>query len=210
VVKKQQVSKGRKHAQRSGERRLRVIAGAWRGRRITFAEIPGLRPTPDRVRETLFNWLQSFIVGAHCVDLFAGSGALGFEAASRGAQQVVMLDVNPRVIWGLRETLKMLDAPQIKIIHADTLTWLNNTSQAFDIMFIDPPYGKNLLPAVFQILSQRALLKTGAHIYIEFNAAQPVPTLPTGWELLRSQKAGQVRYCLVAPGCCQLDHNSDT
>jgi 16S rRNA (guanine966-N2)-methyltransferase len=200
VVKKPQVSRGCNRTQRRGERRLRVIAGAWRGRRITFAEIPGLRPTPDRVRETLFNWLQSFIVGARCVDLFAGSGALGFEAASRGARQVIMLDVNPRAIWGLRETSKMLQAPQIKIIHADTLTWLNNTSKVFDIMFVDPPFGKNLLPAVLQILDRRAVLKTSARVYMEFNAAQPVPTLPPGWELLRSQKAGQVRYCLATAG----------
>jgi 16S rRNA (guanine966-N2)-methyltransferase len=210
VIKKQKVSKGRNRTQRGSERRLRVIAGVWRGRQIRFADIPGLRPTPDRVRETLFNWLQSFIVGARCVDLFAGSGALGFEAASRGARQVVMLDVNPRAIWGLRETSEMLDAPQIKIIHANTLTWLNNTSQAFDIMFVDPPFGKNLLPAVLEILSQRAVLKTGGRIYIELNAAKPVPTLPTGWELLRSQKAGQVRYCLAAAGYCQLNHNGDT
>jgi 16S rRNA (guanine966-N2)-methyltransferase len=198
VVKKQQVSKGRNRTQRGSGRRLRVIAGAWRGRQIRFADVPGLRPTPDRVRETLFNWLQSFIVGARCVDLFAGSGVLGFEAASRGARQVVMLDINPRAIGGLRETSEMLDAPQIKIIHADTLTWLNNTSQAFDIMFVDPPFAKNLLPAVLQILSQRAVLKTGGRIYIEYNAAKPVPTLPTGWELLHSRKAGQVRYCLAA------------
>jgi 16S rRNA (guanine966-N2)-methyltransferase len=210
VVKKQQVFKGHNRTQRRGERCLRVIAGTWRGRRITFAEIPELRPTPDRVRETLFNWLQSFIVGARCVDLFAGSGALGFEAASRGARQVVMLDVNQRAIWGLRETSKMLQAPQINIIHADTLTWLNNTSKVFDIMFVDPPFGKNLLPAVLQILSRRAVLKTGARIYMEFNAAKSVPTLPTGWELLRSQKAGQVRYCLAAAGHCQLNHNSNT
>ena len=181
----------------NGDRRLRIIGGMWRGRRISFADIPGLRPTPDRVRETLFNWLQPFIVGARCVDLFAGSGALGFEAASRGAREVVMVDVNPSAIGRLRQASAMLDAPQIQIIHADTLTWLDNTSQAFDIMFLDPPFSDNLLPAVLQILSQRALLNTGARIYIELNAEQSVPPLPAGWELLRSQIAGQVRYCLA-------------
>ena len=101
--KKPQVSRGRSRIQRGGDRRLRIVGGMWRGRRISFADIPGLRPTPDRVRETLFNWLQPFIVGARCLDLFAGSGALGFEAASRGAREVLMLDVNPRAIGQLRQ-----------------------------------------------------------------------------------------------------------
>lgn len=178
--------------------RLRIIGGTWRGRRIAFPDLPGLRPTPDRVRETLFNWLQGTIEGSRCLDLFAGSGALGFEAASRGAASVVMVDPDAQVMHHLRAQADMLGAAQIEIIMADAQAYLASSPPPFDIVFLDPPFGSNLLAPLCRVLDDHGALKSGARIYLETPVSAVVPAMPVIWKLLKSQTAGQVGYHLAA------------
>lgn len=175
---------------------LRIIAGSWRGRKLCFAPVPGLRPTPNRVRETLFNWLHPVIHGARCLDLYAGSGALGVEAASRGAAAVVLVDRDPQVVRTLREQLQILAADQLRVIQADVGNWLSGTPETFDIVFLDPPFGGGLLPPAIRQLEAGGWLAPEAWIYME---AEPglVPELPDNWELYRSKRAGQVGYHLA-------------
>ncbi|MDQ3731690.1 MAG: 16S rRNA (guanine(966)-N(2))-methyltransferase RsmD [Pseudomonadota bacterium] len=177
--------------------RLRIIGGTWRGRRIDFPAVPGLRPTPDRVRETLFNWLQGSIVGNRCLDLFAGSGALGFEAASRGANSVVMVDTDPRVVQQLRAHAERLGAANIELVMRDAQSYLSLSPSPFDVVFLDPPFGSNLLTPICQVLDDYGALKSGARVCLESAAAAGVPAIPTTWALLKSQKAGQVGYHLA-------------
>ena len=125
--------------------RLRIVGGEWRGRRLSVLDQPGLRPTPDRVRETLFNWLAPLIKGAWCLDLFAGTGALGFEAASRGADRVVMIEKLANVVRVLHENRLLLDARQIEVIHADASPWLAGQAEPFNLVFLDPPFAEDLL-----------------------------------------------------------------
>jgi 16S rRNA (guanine966-N2)-methyltransferase len=175
---------------------VRIIAGTWRGRWLSFAPVPGLRPTPNRVRETLFNWLAPVIRGARCLDLFAGSGALGMEAASRGAAEVVLVDNDPRVVAVLGQQREALDAHQVRVVRADVLQWLAGTSTAFDIVFLDPPFRKQMLSTCIQQLESRGWLSDQARVYIEAEKGL-VPELPENWELLRSKAAGQVGYHLA-------------
>lgn len=181
---------------------LRIIGGVWRGRRFSVVDEPGLRPTPDRVRETLFNWLAPLIQGSRCLDLFAGSGALGFEAASRGAAQVVMVERTVSVRQALEASRTALDAKrQIEIVQADALEWLRTTVPApFDLVFLDPPYDAHLLAPCCLALQQGGWLRPGARIYLENTARGGFPDLPAEWNLLRDRQAGQVRFGLVATG----------
>ena len=178
---------------------LRIIGGRWRSRQLSFPDVEGLRPTPDRVRETLFNWLAPIIDGARCLDLFTGSGALGLEALSRGATEVVMVDRDPQVIARLKENVATLSAPGATIVAADALTWLQSPHRksTFDIVFLDPPFGQGLLEPCCKLLEERGWLATSAHIYLESESALGPPTLPAQWQLKRSQKAGQVGYHLA-------------
>lgn len=180
-----------------GNRRLRVIGGAWRSRHINFPELPEVRPTPDRVRETLFNWLYPIMPGAACLDLFAGSGAMGFEAASRGAASVTMVDNHPRVVHQLRLEANRLDARQIEIIQADALSWIRTASRSFDVVFLDPPFGQGLLEKVINTLTFHNPLRVDTRIYIETEASRSAPDLPADWSIVRSKQAGQVKYYLV-------------
>jgi 16S rRNA (guanine966-N2)-methyltransferase len=175
---------------------LRIIAGSWRGRKLCFTSAPGLRPTPNRVRETLFNWLQPVIRGARCLDLYAGSGALGLEAASRGAAAVVLVDRDPQVVHTLREQLQLLSADQVQAVQADVGSWLSGAPATFDIVFLDPPFREGLLPAAIRQLEAGGWLAPEAWIYME---AEPglVPDLPDNWELYRSKRAGQVGFHLA-------------
>jgi len=175
---------------------LRIIAGRWRGRRLSFAPVAGLRPTPDRVRETLFNWLDPCIRGAHCLDLFAGSGALGIEAASRGADRVVLVDDNPAVIATLRQQLQLLQATRIELLQSRVQPWLATAGEPFDIVFLDPPFRQGLLPACLHALQHGGWLADEAWIYIEAERHLEL-ALPEGWQLLRSKHAGQLDYHLV-------------
>jgi 16S rRNA (guanine966-N2)-methyltransferase len=180
---------------------LRIIGGEWRGRRIQFPPLPALRPSPDRVRETLFNWLAPVIAGARCLDLFAGSGALGLEAASRGATRVLLVDHEPRVYAALAANVARLGAhraqAQPQVLCADAFRYLDAADEIFDIVFVDPPFGSGMLPRACAALAASARLAPGARVYLECEAGSGAPTLPAGWTLLRSRRAGHVGYHLA-------------
>ncbi len=177
-------------APRGGE--LRIIGGAWRSRRIRFAERPGLRPTPDRVRETLFNWLGQDLDGWHCLDLFAGSGALGFEAASRGAARVVMVECDGAALRALEASRQALQAAAVTVQRGDALEFLHQCRERFDLVLLDPPFALDCWASLLDSLPSR--LKTGALVYCERGAAlQPGP----GWTVVRQGRAGQVCYQLL-------------
>lgn len=179
---------------------LRIIGGAWRGRRVKFPDIAAIRPTPDRVRETLFNWLQHDVAGSRCLDLFAGSGALGLEALSRGAARVVFVDRERDVIEQLSATLNMLRASGGQLEQRDAVRFLEGSAQPFDIVFLDPPFDRDLLPGICSALENRGWLAPGALIYIESPARGPAPALPAAWKLLKSGRAGEVGYHLARRG----------
>lgn len=177
--------------------KFRIIAGKWRSRKLSFpGDIPSLRPTTDRIRETVFNWLQLSTPGARCLDLFAGSGALAFEACSRGAGSVTALDISPRVTAMLRENCSLLDCDNMQVITADGLQWLRDNSgkTQFDIVFLDPPYALGLLPDCLKALESGNFLAPGAVIYMESDTDLDDLPLPGGWNLQKSRKAGQVFY----------------
>lgn len=179
---------------------LRIIAGKWRSRKLSFPDLDGLRPTADRVRETLFNWLQERIVRADCLDLFAGSGACGIEALSRGARQVTFVDVSPVVIGTIRSNLGVLQAESFSLVCEDAMTWLSGhkkpTESCFDIAFIDPPFATNLLGHSVAALEASGLMREGALVYLE--AAQEIPStqIPENWRLCKSKRAGMVYFYL--------------
>lgn len=186
---------------------VRIIGGLHRGRKLPIPELPGLRPTGDRIRETLFNWLQPVIEGARCLDLFAGSGALGIEAASRGAGKVVMVDAAGSVIRQLEKNKALLGLDQLSIVRADALQFLEQSPDAFDVVFLDPPFSGNLLRPLCQRLNM-GWLSDGGRIYLEEDVSRAFPTLPDGWELLKDKTAGQVRYGLAhAPCVAESDLN---
>jgi 16S rRNA (guanine966-N2)-methyltransferase len=164
--------------------------------RIDFPPIEAIRPTPDRVRETLFNWLQHHILGATCLDLFAGSGALGIEALSRGASYVTFVDREPRIAKHLTATLARLQAANAEVVVRDALLFLEGPPRRFDTVFLDPPFASDALPQVFALLA-RGWLAPAAHIYVECSARSPLPALPPGWSLHRSKRAGEVGYHLL-------------
>lgn len=194
------VSERRSRGRRPGARNeLRIIGGRWRGRRLSFLDAPGLRPTPDRVRETLFNWLQALIPGARCLDLYAGSGALGFEAASRGAGEVVMVERKPQVCARLRENARRLGA-EVNIVQACAQAYLRAAATPFDVVFLDPPFHQGLVAASLRALVEGGLVRPGGRVYIEAEAGLGEPPLPAGWTLLRSKRAGEVGYHLAEPG----------
>lgn len=177
---------------------LRIIAGQWRGRKLNFPSIDGLRPTPDRVRETLFNWLSMDITGARCLDLFAGSGALGLEALSRGATWVDMVDAAPSAISQLQSHMQLLESSSQQIHLSNALDWLKQADeqQPYDIIFLDPPFRTGLAAECLAILKARALLKPQSWVYLEMGKEEPLPSLPNDWQLHREKQAGQVRYQL--------------
>ncbi|RMD71114.1 MAG: 16S rRNA (guanine(966)-N(2))-methyltransferase RsmD [Gammaproteobacteria bacterium] len=184
---------------RKGEGRLRIIAGRFRGRRLAFPPLPGLRPTPDRVRETLFSWLAPHLPGARCLDLFAGSGALGFEALSRGAKEVIFVERHPKAAARLRENIALLGVEDRARVYAmDALDFLRRLPpEPFDIAFLDPPYGeRGLLERAARLLEERGWLAPGALIYVEASSHAPSPALPEAWEAFRHRRAGEVDFSL--------------
>jgi 16S rRNA (guanine966-N2)-methyltransferase len=176
---------------------LRIIGGEWRGRRIRFAARPGIRPTPDRVRETLFNWLAPVVEGSRCLDLFAGSGALGLEALSRGAAAATFVESDRMSAERLRETIATLGAKHALVVQAEALRWLDGPPERFDIVFLDPPFESGLLAEAFGKLDSGGWLSPSARIYLEAPARAGPPSLPAGWTLHRSGKAGAVGYHLA-------------
>ena len=175
---------------------LRIIGGTWRSRRLSFPERAGLRPTPDRVRETLFNWLQPLLPGSECLDLFAGSGALGIEALSRGARSLVLVENDPVSAQALRTNLDLLAAHAAELVHADARAFLQSTVRAFDIVFLDPPYQGGLLAECCACLETGGWVRPHGLIYLEAASDQALP-LPAAWTLLHSKRAGQVGYYLA-------------
>ena len=191
---------------RGGAGQLRIIGGRHRGRRLPIPDVPGLRPTADRVRETLFNWLAPVLPGARCLDLFAGSGALGLEAQSRGAGAVVLVERNAGVVRQLQANVHILGATEVRVIEADALAWLAGTPSPFNLVFLDPPFADGLLAPACTLLASRGWLAPGARVYLETGDRAGFPPLPDGWDLIREQTAGQVRYGLAlvaAPGGSQ-------
>lgn len=178
--------------------KLRIIGGEWRSRLLPVVDLPGLRPTTDRVRETLFNWLQNDIPGSHCLDLFAGSGALGFEAASRGAASVTMLELQAQAFQALRNNCEALQANQIQLWQQDAMNWLKSSpDQSFGVVFIDPPFDADLLGSACRLLEDSGCLTNEACVYLEASSGQPLPELPDCWKIVRQKKAGQVSYYLA-------------
>ena len=176
---------------------LRIIGGQWRGRKLLFTATEGLRPTPDRVRETLFNWLAGATADARCLDLFAGSGALGLEALSRGASHCTFVDAADTSIDNIRQHLDTLACQQAHIFKMDALRWLQQAQdQAFDIVFLDPPFGKGLLGSCCEQLASSGLLTDGAQIYVEAAVHEEEPVMPSAWTLCKDKQAGAVRYRL--------------
>jgi len=175
----------------SGRNRVRIIAGKWRSRIVKFPAAAQLRPTPDRVRETLFNWLGQRLDDLACLDLFAGSGALGFEAMSRGARRVVMVERDRAIAEGLREAARSLEAEGLDVEQGDALAWLARGGERFDVAFVDPPYASDLAVQALGLLPSR--LNPGARVYVESAA----PLSPGArWRVLREDRAGAVRYAL--------------
>ncbi len=176
---------------------VRIIGGTHRGRRLKVPAGVEVRPTADRIRETLFNWLAPRLVGARCLDLFAGSGALGLEAASRGAGEVVLVEQAPKVAQMLEEHIQLLGLEHVKLHRAEALNWLDQGGEPFDLVFLDPPFRALLLPALFSRLSAKHWLSPGALLYFELPVHGELPALPPSWSLYRDQRAGQVRYGLI-------------
>ncbi|MHB1672083.1 MAG: 16S rRNA (guanine(966)-N(2))-methyltransferase RsmD [Acidiferrobacter sp.] len=178
--------------------RVRLIAGHWRGRLLAFPPEPGLRPTPDRVRETLFNWLGPRLAGARCLDLFAGSGALGFEALSRGAASSTLVDTNPAVVTALRENRARLGC-EAKVVASGALEFLAaQEAAAFDVIFLDPPFAAGLLVDALTIIRARRILVRTGLVYIESAAADGFE-LPPDLQWHRRSRAGNVAFGLAAP-----------
>jgi len=185
-----------------GRFEVRIIGGEWRGRKLHFPPSAGLRPTPDRVRETLFNWLQFELAGKHCLDLFAGSGALGLESLSRGAAEVVFVEHDPVSVRAIGEVLGQLKCGRGRVDQADAFAWLERAPPArpFDIAFLDPPYDAAWLPVLAEKLERGRWLAPGAWVYLEDAAAHGEPPLPPSWAMHRSKRAGDVGYHLARRG----------
>lgn len=180
---------------------LRIIGGTWRGRRLRFPAQAEIRPTPDRVRETLFNWLAPRVPGARCLDLFAGSGALGLEALSRGAPQVTFVERDVVAAQELRSRLAEWGANGGQVEHEDALRFLAaHPPQIFDIVFLDPPFASDLLAQSAHALETRGWLSVGALIYVETEARSGLPALPAAWQLIKGKQAGAVGYHLLTRG----------
>ena len=172
--------------------RVRIIGGQWKKSVLRFPAADDLRPTPDRVRETLFNWLGQDLHGLVCLDLYAGSGALGFEAASRGAARVVLVEREPAAARSLRENATRLSASTLEIVPSDAIAYLSAAKERFDVVFLDPPFRQNVLPEVLACLPR--VLKGGSRVYVE--APGPVDTQGR-WQELRRSRAGQVSFQLL-------------
>ena len=181
--------------------RLRIVAGNWRSRLLDIADVPGLRPTSERVRETLFNWLAPRIAGARCLDLYAGTGALGFEALSRGAAAAVFVEQSRRAARMLRHNVDLLGAVNAEVVEGNAENFITSTAAGrFDIVFLDPPFAHNALGDLCRLLAGSRLLAPGALIYLEDDRRRPDVALPAGWRVVRRKQTGSVRYALVEAG----------
>ena len=177
---------------------LRIVAGNWRSRLLQIADVPGLRPTSERIRETLFNWLAPRIPGSKCLDLCAGTGALGIEALSRGASRVVFVEYSGVAAKTLEANLASLGASDIEILNLDARQYLGRgAAEQFDIVFLDPPFAAALHDELCRLLSEQNWLAADARIYVEMDKDQPGDCLPASWRVLKDKTAGKVRYLLA-------------
>ena len=177
--------------------KVRIISGTHKGRIVRFQAIKDLRPTPDRVRETLFNWLTAHIPGSTCLDLFAGSGSLGLEALSRGAGTVQFIESNTKAARCLKENIQTLQLTNTQVHRKDSLAYLKTCNTVFDIIFLDPPFSSNLLSETIENIDQLKLIKHQGWIYIETSMHQQLPELPQHWQCTRNTKAGEVHANLI-------------
>ncbi|KFI11581.1 16S rRNA (guanine(966)-N(2))-methyltransferase RsmD [Vibrio coralliilyticus] len=175
---------------------VRIISGLWRGRKLPVHDAEGLRPTTDRVKETLFNWLAQDVPQAKCLDLFAGSGGLGFEAASRQADKVTMIELNPNAFKQLEKNIAALNSNNLTAINSDALSFLQQAGTPHHVVFIDPPFRKGLLEQTVTLLESNGWLANDAMIYIETEKELALEGIPTNWHLHREKTAGQVSYRL--------------
>ena len=178
---------------------LRIIGGEWRSRKLPFVDAPGLRPTPDKIRETLFNWLQGDIHGATCIDMFAGSGALGFEALSRGAEDVIFIEKNTACASQLKANLALLNA-KAKVLQSDALRFLDHIdkpNKAFDLVFLDPPYRQDLIEKSLTYLTTEKLIDENSLVYLEHEAEATFNWDDFGLQVLKQANAGQVHSFLL-------------
>ncbi|MGV6857987.1 MAG: 16S rRNA (guanine(966)-N(2))-methyltransferase RsmD [bacterium] len=180
----------------SGSGRVRIIAGKWGGRFLRFKNAAGLRPSGERVRETLFSWLQADLPGASVLDLFAGSGVLGLEAASRGASHVALVENNGATARQLREHIDSLNAKEVDLHQGSALKFLQTSSLRYDVIFVDPPFHGSLMEQTLAVLVEHKAQLTGAVIYLEFEQKHP-PNLPDGWDFERFKEAGDVGFGVV-------------
>lgn len=191
----------RSKARHAGQGSLRIIGGEWRSRRLPIPAVEGVRPSADRVRETLFNWLQQHVEGRHCLDLFAGSGALGLEALSRGARSCHFVDQSREVCQHLKQALQTLKETQRGHIHqADALIWPKSASPEapFDLVFLDPPFNRDLLPIALNTLRYSNLLSGRARVYIEAEKGLPLAPCLDGFQIDRHKQAGELQYALLS------------
>lgn len=186
-------------AKQSNKGSIRIIAGVHRGRKLPVLMAEGLRPTTDRVKETVFNWLMPFIQDSNCLDCFAGSGGLGFEALSRGASQVNFIELNKAAAQQLKENQHLLKADNVSIVNSDAISFIKTNTQKFDVVFLDPPFRKGFVEQTAQLLNEHSLADN-ALIYVEMESEQNNQQLPVNWQLLKEKIAGQVIYRLYQKG----------
>ena len=178
--------------------RLRIVAGNWRSRLLDIADVPGLRPTSARIRETLFNWIATRVNGARCLDLFAGTGALGLEALSRGASNAIFVERSPKAVKTLNQNIEALSADGAVVLQMDARDFLDQEGhEPFDVVFLDPPFATESLDELCRLIADRHLLAKKAYVYLEQDRSKPEPSLPEGWQILKNKTAGNVRYMLV-------------
>lgn len=190
-------SHSQRRSRRNEQGQVRLIGGDWRRRTLSFPAVDGVRPTPDRVRETLFNWLMPVLPGSHCLDLFSGSGALGLEALSRGAASVTFVEQSPGLASALSQNLSTLNASSAYVVKQDVLEWLRapELKESIRIVFMDPPFRADLIEPVCSTLAVSGLLAGNARIYVE-HESEHAPSVPPEWALARRKQAGQVAYSL--------------
>ena len=187
------MGKSKKTSRRPGK--IRIVGGKWRGRKFPVPGVAGLRPTPDRVRETLFNWLQPVIAGARCLDLYAGTGILGLEAVSRGAADAILVEQDSSLIAQIQRNVEMLDAGgEVYVEQAEALSWLRHNKNRFDLVFLDPPFGQGLIEKSTGLLKEKGCLQPHAMIYVE---SEPELQVPDGLRVIKQGKAGKVKFMLV-------------
>ena len=176
---------------------LRIIAGDWRSRKLRFPNAGGVRPTPARTRETLFNWLANQVPGSRCLDLFSGSGALGLEALSRGAASATLVEHNPALANALRRNLTLLGTDAAEVICEPVERYLDQQpGRPFNLVFMDPPFRQGWLEYLLPLLINGGWIAAGGWVYAEYESERAAPVMPQGWQLYRRKTAGQVAYCV--------------